>query len=90
MKKKYRFEAASDSEAAFIFCEYNPVMKAKVVSFRSHKEMDTYQTNNRIIQVRRQLPIILELIEFDSEDEELVKVNFERMAEWYYYTLLRS
>ena len=90
MKKKYRFEAASDTEAAFIFCEYNPFMKAKLIQFRTHKDMDQYLTTNRTIQVRRQLPIMLELMEVDSDDQQLIEINFTRMAEWYYYQFIKS
>jgi len=90
MKKKFRFEAASESEAAFIFCEYNPFMKAKVIEFRTHKEMDNYETKNKTTQVKRQLPIIIELVEVDSMDVDLIKVNLERMAEWYYYSIVKG
>ena len=86
MKKKFRYEAASDSEAAFIFCEYNPVMKAKIVEFRSHKEMDQYEPGNLFIHIRKQLPILLELVEVDSKDVSLIKRNMSRMAEWFYYS----
>ena len=90
MKKKFRFEAASDTEAAFIFCEYNPIMKAKVIEFRTHSEMDAYATDNLTIQVKRQLPILLELIDAEDVKVDLIKVNFNRMAEWYYYSVLRK
>ncbi|WP_254562146.1 hypothetical protein [Dyadobacter diqingensis] len=89
MKKKYRFEAASDNEAAFIFCEYNPFMKAKIITFRTHMEMDKYSTPNLTIQVRRQLPIVLEVLEVDSQDQNLIDINLKRMAEWYYYTYIK-
>lgn len=90
MKKKFRFEAASDNEAAFIFCEYNPFMRAKIIEFRSHTEMDSYQSSGRLVQVRRQLPIIIELLEVDSTDENLIDVNLKRMAEWYYYSEIKA
>jgi predicted amidophosphoribosyltransferase len=90
MKKKFRFEAASESEAAFIFCEYNPFMKSKIIQFRTHNDMDNYKTENLTIQVRRQLPIILEVIEVDSTDQKLIDINLKRMAEWYYYVHIKG
>jgi len=90
MKKKFRYEAASESEAAFIFCDYNPVMKAKIIEFRSHKAMDEYKTENLTVQIRRQLPIILELIEVESNEQDLIWLNLERMAEWYYFSFIKS
>jgi hypothetical protein len=89
MKKKFRYEAASDSGAAFIFCEYNPVMKAKIIEFRSHKEMDQYNTHNITVQIKKQLPILLEVVETEATDKALILKNITRMAEWYYYSLLK-
>lgn len=90
MKKKFRFEAASDTEAAFIFCEYNPFIRAKIVTFRTYLEMDKYVTPNLTIQVRRQLPIVIEVVEVDSEDQDLIDINLKRMAEWYYYSVIKK
>lgn len=89
MKKKFRFEAASDTEAAFIFCEYNPVMRAKVITFRTHREMDEYQTDHLTIQVRKQLPILLEVVEVEQNSKANIATNLKRMAEWYFYTELK-
>ena len=89
MKKKFRFEAASDTEAAFIFCEYNPVMKAKILHFRSHKEMDIYKPAGVTVILRKQLPILLELVETEEAEESLIQSNLNRMAEWYYYSYLK-
>jgi hypothetical protein len=90
MKKKFRFEAASDNEAAFIFCEYNPFMRGRIVEFRTLRDMDSYTTSNLTVQVRRQLPVIIEILEMDSHDEKLIELNLKRMAEWYYYTIIRK
>ena len=88
MPSKYRFEAASDTRAACIVCEYNPRLTALVKEFRTHAEMDAYTSDYLTLQVRRQLPILLEVVYSESDDQELIKKNLVRMAEWYYYTHL--
>ncbi|HEV7351296.1 hypothetical protein [Telluribacter sp.] len=88
MSNKYRFEAASDNEAAFIISEYNPRMTATIKEFRTHAEMDAYTSAQLTVQVRRQLPILLELVNSESNDQELNRKTLVRMAEWYYYTHL--
>lgn len=89
-EKKFRLEAASLSEAAFLFCNYNPFMKARIIKFRSHAEMDSYKSEARTIQIKPHLPILLELTEVDTDDEKLIQINFKRMANWYYYSVIKT
>lgn len=90
MSKKYRFEAASDSGAAFLFSNYDPIMKVAVLEFRTHKQMDEYQTMNPTIQIRRQLPILLEVVEVDTTDQKKITNNLKRLADWHFYTHIRK
>ncbi|MBB5287115.1 hypothetical protein HNQ92_005277 [Rhabdobacter roseus] len=65
-------------------------MKVAIKSFRTHQEMDAYQPTRPTIQVRRHLPILLEVIEVDSTDEALIQINLKNMASWYFYTIIRN
>ncbi len=84
-------KAASElSEAAFILCTRNPKFIAEIKTFRTLSAMDEYVPTNQYIQVRKNLPIILEVkeIEDDFSEKELANA-LKYMAKWYFYNCMK-
>ncbi|KAB7728018.1 hypothetical protein F5984_19885 [Rudanella paleaurantiibacter] len=78
-------EAASPSEAAFIL-EPKSGLRAEVLRFRSLRQMDEYQPDGSVAQVRN-LPILLVSNTPGITESKRLGI-LKRMASWYYYTQL--
>lgn len=82
--------ASEPSEAAFILCTRNPKFLAEIKTFRTLSAMDEYVTKNQFIQVRKNLPIILEVSEIEeSFTEKELETALKYMAKWYYYSCMK-
>lgn len=81
--------ASEPSEAAFILCTRNPKFIAEIKTFRTLSTMDDYVPTNQFIQVRKNLPIILEVTEIEDDFSEKELANaLKYMAKWYFYNHL--
>ncbi|OIN55434.1 hypothetical protein [Arsenicibacter rosenii] len=93
MRLRFRIElnneAASQPEAAFLFHDKKPLLKAVVLSFRTVEQRDQYESAYPIVRVRRVLPLLVELREY-PETLTLAQRNrwMKRLAAWYFYTVL--
>lgn len=82
--------ASEPSEAAFILCTRNPKFIAEIKTFRTISTMDDYVPTNQFIQVRKNLPIILEVTEIEDEYTEKELANaLKYMAKWYFYNCMK-
>lgn len=83
--------ASESSEAAFILCTHKPKFMAEIKQFRTLSELDSYSTENLFVQVRDNLPIILQVVEVEEEHtlNQLLSA-LKYMAKWYYYAHLKN
>lgn len=83
--------ASENSEAAFILCTRNPKFLAEIKTFRILKELDSYIPTNPYIQIRDNLPIILEVVEIEEPyTEKALQGALKYMAKWYYYNVISN
>ncbi|GAB3911553.1 hypothetical protein GCM10028803_53290 [Larkinella knui] len=92
MKNRFSLEndeAASKPEAAFILNRGEPSIRARIVHFRTLKQLDEYVPTRPFVQIRT-LPVLLEIVDVpDNLPQNKVRYWLDRMAIWYYRVVLK-
>ena len=86
MKERFTLqndEAAPESGAAFIL-DNKSGLKARIVAFRTLRDLDLYQPSGETIRVRK-LPVLLEIADSPTGDWIIPRI-LKRMENWYYHT----